>query len=113
MESVHKMIILDEEDKWLLKKHQFNLDAWGYPRATIKRKCTLLHNIILPLKKGFYVDHVNRNPLDNRRCNLRYVTPSQNSTNSSIRSDNTSGYRGVSLNKISKKWIAKIKYRKK
>lgn len=33
------------------------------------------------IPKGFHVDHINRNPLDNRRENLQIVTPSQNMRN--------------------------------
>jgi hypothetical protein len=40
-----------------------------------------LHNVILPPRKGYYVDHINGNRLDNRPENLRYVTPRQNAIN--------------------------------
>jgi UDP-N-acetylmuramoylalanine--D-glutamate ligase len=33
---------------------------------------------ILGKKKGFEIDHINRNPLDNRKENLRFVTKTQN-----------------------------------
>ncbi|MEZ0602964.1 HNH endonuclease [Paraburkholderia sp. IW21] len=41
------------------------------------------------------VDHVNRNPIDNRWANLREATYCQNSWNTGLRKDNTSGYKGV------------------
>jgi len=40
-----------------------------------------LHHKILPKKDGFYVDHINRNKLDNNPENLRYLTPRQNAIN--------------------------------
>jgi len=55
------------------------------------------------------VDHINRNPLDNRTCNLRVVTYSENNHNASLRKDNKSGHRGVHWDKQYKKWVAQIK----
>jgi HNH endonuclease/AP2 domain len=55
-----------------------------------------------------FVDHVNGNGLDNRRSNLRTATDSQNSMNRGRRSDNTSGYKGVSWNRQCQSWEASI-----
>jgi hypothetical protein len=55
------------------------------------------------------VDHVNRNPLDNRRRNLRVVTRSRNLLNTVVRAGGSSRFRGVSLDRRSGKWKAYIK----
>ncbi len=59
------------------------------------------------------LDHKNRNSLDDRIENLRIATRSQNYANNSIQLRNTSGYKGVSWNKIAKKWRASIGVNKK
>jgi hypothetical protein len=56
------------------------------------------------------IDHINRNPSDNRLVNLRDVTQKQNRQNASKRSDNTSGYPGVYWFKRDSKWVANIKH---
>lgn len=60
------------------------------------------------LKEKEEVDHKNRNTLDNRIENLRLATSSQNQSNKGMRSDNTTGVRGVTWHKASKKWRACI-----
>lgn len=55
-----------------------------------------------------YVDHINCNKTDNRVENLRWVNAKQNCENQGIRSDNTSGIRGVSIIKSTGKWRASI-----
>lgn len=60
------------------------------------------------LVKNKNVDHINRNPLDNRKCNLRDVSIRENNINHNIRKDNVSGVTGVNYNKKTKKWIARI-----
>lgn len=54
------------------------------------------------------LDHVNRSRADDRIVNLREATPSQNGANSSVRSDNSSGFRGVYFCRRTGKWGAKI-----
>lgn len=54
------------------------------------------------------IDHINGVRDDNRICNLRAVTRSQNRRNSSMRSDNKSGITGVALDKKFNVWRAQI-----
>jgi hypothetical protein len=52
------------------------------------------------------VDHINGDRVDNRWCNLRGATNSQNAANTPPRSNNTLGLKGVSRN--GKGWRARI-----
>ena len=65
-----------------------------------------MHHVILPLKDGLQVDHINGNRLDNRKENLRLVTKSQNMMNRGVQKNSTSGYKGV--NEHQGKWRAYI-----
>jgi hypothetical protein len=67
-----------------------------------------LHHLVMPKREGFFIDHINRDTLDCRRSNLRYVTRQQNTWNRSIGSANTSGFKGVFYRKDRDKWLAAI-----
>jgi hypothetical protein len=70
---------------------------------------TSIHRFIMDSVKGDLVDHIDRNPLNNTRANLRTVSPMESVRNRSLFKNNTSGYAGVSLVKSSGKWKAKIR----
>jgi hypothetical protein len=55
------------------------------------------------------IDHIDREQTNNIWSNLRAATTQQNAGNCKIRSDNTSGYRGVSWYRNNGKWRAGIK----
>lgn len=61
------------------------------------------------LTSGLEIDHIDGNPSNNRIENLREVTKSQNAQNAKIRSDNTSGVKGVYWNKERQKWCARLR----
>jgi hypothetical protein len=69
------------------------------------------HVLIWAIQTGRWpkkeVDHKNRKRADNRWVNLREATTQQNRWNASLRSDNSSGIKGVSFMPRHKKWRAR------
>ena len=59
------------------------------------------------------VDHEDQNPMNNNVWNLRLGDDSLQEHNKRPRKDNTSGVEGVSWNKRSKKWMARLMYERK
>jgi hypothetical protein len=60
------------------------------------------------ISETMQIDHANGNPLDNRLCNLRLATFSQNQCNKSRYRSNSSGFKGVHRHKRSQLWTARI-----
>lgn len=102
-------VSLDKLDK--VRPHKWRLGGKGYVQANIDGKITLIHRFILDAPDNILVDHVDQNKLNNTNDNLRFCTSSENNINTKLRSDNSSGVRGVSLWKG--KWRACINKDKK
>lgn len=69
----------------------------------------LVANAFIPnLSNKSDVDHIDNNKLNNNITNLRFASRSENNQNTTLRNDNTSGYKGVTWNKCNKTWIAQI-----
>ncbi len=104
-----KYAIVDDEDFERVNQFKWHLAVKSTYAATwIKRKKILLHIFIMNPPIGMEVDHKNGDTLDNRKKNLRICTKKQNVTNQDIHKNNTSGYKGVSLYKLTNKWRAYI-----
>jgi HNH endonuclease len=71
----------------------------------------LMHRQIMDAPKGMVVDHINGNSLDNRRCNLRLCTQTENIQNSRQRTDAKSRFKGVYPK--DDKWYARVSHRGK
>lgn len=84
----------------------------GYVFIGLKNKRYLAHRLAWFYVTGEWpqlqIDHINCERADNRWCNLRLATISQNRFNSKKRKDNTSGYKGVHLH-AKNRWRARIK----
>lgn len=97
--------IVDVSDAHLADKYKFRkTHTTGY--ASSNESGFLHHNVIGKPKLCLVVDHINRDKLDNRRSNLRFISNSRNIHNRGLLSTNTSGYKGVF--KSGYRWIAVI-----
>lgn len=124
-----KEILLSQNKKALVDNADFDyLNQWKwyyhkgyatrYPTvAKNKRQRVYMHRIVFAnlftMSFKEYVDHINGNKLDNRRKNLRFADKSQNGANSKLAKDNTSGYKGVTWHKQTRKWQAQIQVKGK
>ena len=106
--------IIDEEDYERVCK--YNWRVYGaqrrrtqYARAKIEGQAVLMHRFIAEAQPGTIMDHINRDGLDNRKSNLRFVTRSQNAVNVEKRRSAgvTSTYKGVYYDKGKKRWAGR------
>lgn len=115
--SVRAYAVVDPEDF-----EQFGSFRWcltgGYAVRSVWRDGKpfglILHREILGLSRGdgHIVDHINRDKLDNRKVNLRVLTPEASLQNTSSRARSSSRYRGVRRSR-SGRWEARAQMDKK
>jgi hypothetical protein len=113
--SGHVMLV-DEADVPLLAQYQWKAHRYGdglwYATATSTRPTLYAHRFITEAQRGWDVDHINGNGLDNRRSNLRVVPHRLNLANQRPQLGRSSRFKGVSYfksgNRI-KRWVASIK----
>jgi hypothetical protein len=83
----------------------------GYREIIIGKVSYKEHRLIWILHFGLtseFIDHIDRDPSNNRIENLRLATRGQNSHNRTKYKTNTSGFKGVSFFKAGRKWHARI-----
>jgi len=111
LDNTDRLCLIDKEDelkcstfKWAITK------GYVFARNSKTRRMVTLHSFILGKQDGMYIDHKNRNPLDNRKINLRVCDNSQNCHNrwKPKKSGLSSKYKGVDFHKNSKKFHASI-----
>ena len=89
-------VIVDLEE---LLNYKWRINRDGYAHSSV-----LMHRLILNCNdKNLYVDHINHNRLDNRKCNLRVVTPQQNCWNS-VSFKGKSKFKGVKVDNSDKRY---------
>ena len=98
---------MDDYDK--IKDYNWYDDyGKGYHRV---RTCVLGDNTKILMHQLLFeksCDHKDRNAMNNRKYNIRNATQRENSMNCKIRKNNSSKIIGVTQNKRSSKWIARI-----
>lgn len=111
-------VIVDADDFNMLNTYTWWLCKTKTKRAvktqlsaqtTVKGKTVKMHRLIMQAPLGVDVDHINGNPLDNRKANLRICSRSENLMNAgkyTRRNKCSSKYKGVSWHKATKKWEA-------
>lgn len=75
-----------------------------------QRRRFFMHREIASPPKGFVIDHINGNGLDNRRSNLRIATCAENTHNQRLSIRSTSGVKGVTWHRTLSKWQAQITF---
>lgn len=128
-ERLHEIFVLDHatgqlfwksrtsaSEEWNLRhagKLAGFLSNHGYINVYIDGTLYRAHQIVWTMCTGkwpvYSIDHRNGIGTNNIPENLREATHSEQSQNQKRRSDNTSGYTGVSFANKEKKWIAQIK----
>lgn len=86
----------------------------GYLQVNVHGRLHKAHRIIWLIQTGEWptgvIDHINGNGLDNRWCNLRDATRSQNQANMKRPKHNKSGVKGVRWDHRQNRWVASISF---
>lgn len=84
----------------------------GYRVINIAGKVRRAHRVAWFLHYGEFpidqIDHINGIKDDNRLVNLRQASSAENGRNKTAPKSNTSGFKGVSFHRKTKKWVAYI-----
>jgi len=105
--------LIDEDSYELISNYKWRFSK-GYaisdsPRIKGVKHDIKLHRLIINAPKNKDVDHINGDTLDNRKCNLRLCTPSQNGANmKKTLLKCSSEFKGVCWNKRKNFWQAYI-----
>jgi hypothetical protein len=96
------------------KRSKLYIAGLDYNKITKKSKGIKLHRLIMDCPKNMMVDHIDGNPLNNCKSNLRICTNSENLRNSDKRKDGlTSKYKGVCFDKSRNNFMSQIQFNKK
>lgn len=109
-----EQFFVDTADLEAVKQYCWHIGKRGYllayPRAGRGSKQIIMHQLLKKYDSNlFVIDHIDGNPLNNQQNNLRVCTQKENSRNSGLNKNNTSGYTGVYFCNTKKKWRAVIK----
>jgi len=99
--------IIDAEDVEKVKEYKWCFGQ-GYVVTNTGNGFRHIQHLLLGIKpsRKKQIDHKDRDPLNNRKSNLRFCTQAENLSNRPKQKNNKSGFKGV--RKHRKKWQARI-----
>ena len=81
--NIKNYALIDTEDVEKCKQHKWHLTN-GYVETKINKKRIRLMRFLLDYDGELFIDHINRNTLDNRKANLRIVPNCVNCANKEV-----------------------------
>lgn len=116
----NQVALVDDEDYECISRWKWYAVKCGSKFYAVHVSCEngyhirhLMHRVVMGAHCGTQIDHINGDGLDNRKQNLRFCDNAENQHNRHVSIRNTSGFKGVSLIKKTKKWRAQILIRGK
>jgi hypothetical protein len=105
--------LVDDDDYEWVSKHRWTYQKMGgyvkrSHRPQGKVVTLMLHREVMKAPPHLYVDHINRDPLDNRKANLRLADDKQSSRNRGKRKTSKSPYKGVQQDKRTGRWSVNV-----
>jgi len=109
----NQFAVVDDNDYARLNVYQWFLSKAGYavgfvPGGDGRFQLVYMHRLIMNAGPDQLVDHINGQPLDNRRENRRLVTPQQNGQNKRLSPLSCTGLKGVGWHKRRHKYHARV-----
>lgn len=98
--------IIDTADLEAVQRYSWCYSKTGYLVANTGKAVVKLHRYLLNPDPGVIVDHINGDPSDNRRCNLRLCSQKENSRNCGTTWNSKTGVVGVK--KVKNRYVAQI-----
>ncbi len=107
-----KVALVDDEDFEWLSKQKWNAhkirETWYATRHGADGSF-YMHRVIMNAPTDKLVDHIDGNGLNNQKGNLRIASNAENLWNQGRHKNNTSGYKGIYLDKRCNKWAVQIR----
>ena len=96
-----RTVIVDDDDYEKYGTLRWHLSDTGYAVRRSNRETIRLHRLIMNCPEGLVVDHLNGNPLDCRKSNMRICSQKENAKN-------RHGVKGYTYDKEKKRWMVRV-----
>lgn len=111
----NRIVTIDKNDYELIKYYKCHIEKkQGYVKLSKDRKCVFLHRFLFnEYNPKIFIDHIDSNPLNNTRNNLRLSNVQKNGQNKKKKDNTSSKYNGVHYCNRYMGWISRIYMNKK